>query len=75
LFNDYEGVFVSNIKLLKEQGSDYGIFGDFDLAEHRQWEERVCDRASITAVLPLWQRDRKELVEEIEECGFPDPFI
>jgi diphthine-ammonia ligase len=70
LFNDYEEVFVSNIKQFKEQGMDYGIFGDIDIEEHRQWEEKVCNRASITAVLPLWQSDRKELVKEFINLGF-----
>lgn len=37
LFNDYEEVFVSNIKQFKEQGIDYGVFGDIDLEEHREW--------------------------------------
>jgi diphthine-ammonia ligase len=70
LFNDYEEVFVSNIKQFKEHGMDYGIFGDIDIEEHRQWEEKVCNRASITAVLPLWQSDRKELVKEFINLGF-----
>lgn len=70
LFNDYEEVFVSNIKQFKGQGMDYGIFGDIDIEEHRQWEEKVCNRASITAVLPLWQSDRKELVKEFINLGF-----
>lgn len=70
MFNDYEEVFVSNIKQFKEQGMDYGIFGDIDIEEHRQWEDKVCNRASITAVLPLWQRDRKEMVKEFISLGF-----
>jgi diphthine-ammonia ligase len=75
LFNDYEEVFVSNIKQFKEQGMDYGIFGDIDIEEHRQWEEKVCNRASITAVLPLWQSDRKELVKEFINLGFKAKIV
>ena len=75
LFNDYEDVFVSNLKLFKVQGIDFGIFGDIDIEEHRHWEERVCNRASITALLPLWQRDRKELVKEFIDLGFKAKII
>ena len=75
LFNDYEEVFVSNIKLFKEQGIDYGIFGDINLDEHRQWEDRVCKRAFITAVLPLWHKDRKELVKEFLNAGFKAKIV
>jgi diphthine-ammonia ligase len=75
LFNDYEEVFVSNLRLFKEQGIDYGIFGDIDLEEHRQWEEKVCNRASIAAVLPLWQKDRKELVKEFINKGFKAKIV
>lgn len=75
LFNDYEEVFVSNIKSFKEQGIDYGIFGDIDLEEHRQWEQSVCNKASITAVLPLWQVDRKELVSEFIKLGFKAKIV
>lgn len=75
LFNDYEEVFVSNIKRFKEQGMDYGIFGDIDLEEHREWEERVCNSSSITAVLPLWQGDRKELVKQFLNLGFKAKIV
>jgi uncharacterized protein (TIGR00290 family) len=74
-FNDYEEVFVSNIKSFKELGMDFGIFGDIDLEEHRQWEEKVCSRASITAVLPLWHGERKALVNEFIKLGFKAKIV
>ncbi len=69
-FNDYENVFVSYIKSFKEQGINYGVFGDIDLEEHRQWEEKVCEKAAITAVLPLWKISRKDIVKEFINLGF-----
>lgn len=74
-FNDYEKVFVSHIKAFKKQGIDYGIFGDIDLEEHRQWEERVCEKAAITPVLPLWQINRKEIVKEFISHGFKAKIV
>lgn len=75
LFDDYEEIFVSNLKLFKEQGIDYGIFGDIDLEEHKQWEDNVCEKAFITSVLPLWQRNRREIVQEFLDLGFKAKII
>ncbi len=74
-FDDYENVFVSHLKSFKEQGIDYGIFGDIDLEEHRQWEEKVCEKAAITAVLPLWNINRKDIVKEFINCGFKAKIV
>ncbi|HHZ01513.1 MAG TPA: diphthine--ammonia ligase [Tissierellia bacterium] len=74
-FNEYEKVFVSNLRIFKEEGINYGIFGDIDLYEHRQWEEKVCDKASMEAVLPLWNRDRKEIVKEFIKLGFKAKIV
>jgi diphthine-ammonia ligase len=75
LFNDYEEAFIDSLKQFKEAGLDYGIFGDIDIEEHMQWEDKVCKRASITAVLPLWQKNRKELVKEFLNLGFKAKII
>lgn len=75
LFDDYEEIFVSNLKLFKEQDINYGIFGDIDLEEHKKWEDKVCQKASITSVLPLWQRNRKEIVQEFLDLGFKAKII
>lgn len=74
-FREYENVFVSHIKTFKEQGIDYGVFGDIDLKEHREWEEQVCKKADISAILPLWNKDRKEIVTEFINLGFKAKII
>jgi len=74
-FYEYENIFVENLKKFKEKGIDYGIFGDIDIEEHGQWEEQVCEKASMMAVLPLWQRNRKELVMEFLELGFKAKIV
>jgi uncharacterized protein (TIGR00290 family) len=45
------------------------LFGDIDLEEHKEWEEMVCTKAGLTAVLPLWQKERKALVLEMLKAG------
>ncbi|MCE2997751.1 MAG: diphthine--ammonia ligase [Cyclobacteriaceae bacterium] len=66
----YESTFVENLLMLKEKYQlTHGVFGDIDLEAHREWEEKVCVKAEIEAVLPLWKRDRKELVLEMLQQG------
>ena len=56
-------------KLKVQYQLDGAVYGDIDLEAHRQWEEKVCDAASIKALLPLWQQDRKTLVYEMIDSG------
>ena len=74
-FEDYETVFVRNLEAFKSQDINYGIFGDIDLDEHRKWEETVCEKAQMTAVLPLWQEDREKLVKEFIDLGFKAKIV
>ena len=57
------------IRLKEEYQLTHVIFGDIDLQAHRDWEEKVCTNAGLTAVLPLWQQDRKKLVLQMLEAG------
>lgn len=69
-WKDYEVNFTTALKNLKTQYDlTHAIFGDIDLEDHRLWEEKVCANAELTAVLPLWQQDRKTLVLEMLASG------
>ncbi len=65
-WKDYEKNFTD---ILQKIRLDYNIeamvFGDIDLQAHRDWEEMVCEKCGIQAILPLWQRNRKELLLEM----------
>jgi uncharacterized protein (TIGR00290 family) len=66
----YEREFKAVVSLLKKRGIEAGIFGDIDLAEHREWVERVCREAGVSAVLPIWEEKRGSLLEEFIREGF-----
>lgn len=74
-WQDYERVFIETLRDLKAKGCDYGIFGDIDLQAHRDWEEKVCAAAKTEAVLPLWDENRLDLVNEFIETGFSSVVI
>jgi len=69
-WNDYEKNFTSKLQSLKtEYDLSHAVFGDIDLQPHRDWEEKVCANAGLDAYLPLWQKDRRMLVDQMLELG------
>jgi uncharacterized protein (TIGR00290 family) len=70
-WQDYEQDFISKLKQLHiNEDITQAIFGDIDLIPHREWEEKVCALANMTALLPLWHENRLSLVNEFLEVGF-----
>ena len=69
-WQNYQPVFIVEIVKLKAQNIESAIFGDIDLQAHRDWEEAVCAAAEIEAVLPLWNENRLDLVNEFLAEGF-----
>jgi len=69
-WQDYEAVFVAQLRQLKATGHEAVVFGDIDLQPHREWEEKVCAQAGLTPILPLWQRNRMELARQSLQLGF-----
>jgi diphthamide synthase (EF-2-diphthine--ammonia ligase) len=66
---DYEAVFVRQLRELRAEGITQAIFGDIDLQPHRDWEEKVCTAAQVSARLPLWGWPRSHAVDEIFTRG------
>lgn len=75
LFNEYEDVFVAQLRQLKAEGVEYAVFGDIDIPEHRKWEEDVSAKAGLLPLLPLWLQDRKELVQSFLDLGFKAKIV
>jgi len=69
-WDDYERNFLEEARKLRAEGVSAGVFGDIDLAQHRDWVEDVCSRAGVDAELPLWNVGRDELLEELVSQGF-----
>ena len=66
----YEKKFKKVVLEFKKKGINAGIFGDIDLQAHRGWIERVCKECGIKPLFPLWQRARKEVLQEFIYSGF-----
>ena len=74
-WEDYEETFLSAAREFREDGVEYGVFGDIDLEPHLEWVKRVCASASIQEYEPLWKRDRSELLNEFLSLGFKAMII
>ena len=72
---DYVANFEKELKAQKENGVEVCVFGDIDLEEHLQWCTARCDAVGIEAFFPLWQEERKALVDEFIEKGFTANII
>ena len=69
-WEEYEMHFTNALNELKSGFKiTHAVFGDIDLQAHRDWEEKVCMNAGLTAVLPLWKQDRRTLVMQMLEAG------
>lgn len=69
-WGEYESVFIAALDDFKREGAEAAVFGDIDIEEHGLWEEKVCTAAGLKARLPLWQEDRRALMEEFIGLGF-----
>lgn len=66
----YEAEFKSTIRRLKQKGVSGVVFGDIYVREHREWAHRISEELGVEPILPLWGRDRKDLLVEFINAGF-----
>ena len=69
-WDDYE---VNYLKLLadaKNMGAKLLVTGDIDVPEHASWHEQIVQKVDLDLYMPLWNRPRREIVEEFVRSGF-----
>jgi uncharacterized protein (TIGR00290 family) len=71
----YEAGFCECLARVKQMGIENVVFGDIDLEDHRLWEDQVCAKVGLTALLPLWQAERLALLEEWWSAGFAATIV
>jgi uncharacterized protein (TIGR00290 family) len=74
-WNEYEDTFLTALRKFKEDGIEYGVFGDIDLEPHLEWVERVCSSVALRAYEPLWKEARRDLLNEFLDLGFKATII
>ncbi|MGL4848163.1 MAG: diphthine--ammonia ligase [Clostridium sp.] len=67
----YTDDFVKGLKKIKEiYDVSFCGFGDIDIKLHRHWDEEVSEKSGLKCILPLWNRNREEVVSTFLNLGF-----
>jgi diphthine-ammonia ligase len=75
-WDDYREEFVRTVaEGVADTAARAGVFGDIDGDDHRRWEEGVCAEVGTEAVLPLWHRDRRAVVDGLLAVGFEATIV
>ena len=75
-WGEYEAKFLQVLAGVKLAYSiEAMVFGDIDLQAHRDWEEMVCNKSELSAILPNWQQDRKVLVHQMIDAGIETMIV
>jgi diphthine-ammonia ligase len=69
-WDTYEKEFKKALSIIKDGDALRGVFGDIDMIEHRDWVERVCLESGVEPILPLWLKDREEILISFIDAGF-----
>lgn len=67
---DYQEQMVKAFAETKALGAEAIVFGDIDIQQNGEWDRTVAEAAGLKAILPLWQQDRRTLVEEFLASGY-----
>lgn len=66
---DYTEEYIRVLGQTAAMGITHVIFGDIMFDAHREWTERVCAAAGLTAVQPIWGEPTSSLAREFVESG------
>lgn len=67
---EYETRFGSALARFRSEGTRLGVYGDIDIAGHRQWVQMMSASQDMVASLPLWGSHRGSLLDDFFRLGF-----
>ena len=65
----YAAAFDRTLAELRREGHTHMVFGDIDLAAHRDWIAPRCEAAGLVPLFPLWGENRAALAQEVMDRG------
>ena len=65
----YAAAFDRALAALRRGGHTHRVFGDIDLAAHRDWIAPRCVAAGLVPLFPLWGESRAKLAQEVIARG------
>ena len=74
-WENYKSGLIQCIQEAKDMGAEVLVTGDIDLPEHNCWHEDVAQTCGVSLAVPLWQRNRKDVVDEFLSLGFVSKVV
>ncbi len=71
----YTDQYIALLAQVKQNDVTHVIFGDILGETHREWNERVCARNELTAVMPLWRESTLLLAQDFIARGGDARFV
>lgn len=65
----YEVGFLKVMSRLAKKKITGGVFGDINIAEHREWVIKNCTKAGLKPYLPLWNMEESKVITELLNRG------
>ncbi len=69
-WESYESQFLKILAEAKHYGAEVLVTGDIDLIGHAQWNQLVSVQQQLELWMPLWQKPRLEVVNELIQLKF-----
>lgn len=69
-WENYEQQFIQLLDQAKQYDAEILVTGDIDLIGHAEWNQSVCERSKLELCMPLWQKPRLDVVNELIQLGF-----
>lgn len=66
---EYEAIITQQLVAYKEEGICDSVYGDILLEDLKTFREEQLNRLDIRGVFPLWNKNTRELVEEMVNVG------
>ncbi len=65
----YKAAMLQTMTGLKEEGVEIAAYGDIFLEDLKVYREQQLAQAGMTALFPLWKRDTRQLMTDVEQAG------
>ncbi|MEG0380716.1 MAG: diphthine--ammonia ligase [Kurthia sp.] len=74
-WSNYEKTFLHLLESAAQRGAEVLVTGDLDMPEHGCWHDQITKKVGMKLSMPLWNKGRREVVEQFIESGFTTMIV
>lgn len=68
--DNYEILMWDYLDQLKDQNIGNVMYGDIFLEDLKEYRDKMLNKAEVTGIYPLWEKDSRQLINEFIDLGF-----